>query len=308
MPGMRNVTLRQLQIFVAAADSLSFSRASTQLHLSQPAVSMQIRQLEHSAGLPLFERLGKRLHLTHAGEELLGYARQALRALKEADDAFAALKGLRGGLLRIGVVSTAKYFAPKLLAQFARSHPEIELRLAVNNREAVVRQLDLNEIDLAVMGQPPRHLETVAVPFARHPLSIIAAPDHALASRKRIPLRALETETFLVREPGSGTRSAMEHYFQEQGVTVRVGMEMSSNETIKQAVMAGMGIAFISEHTIGLELASSQLCVLKVEGLPVLRRWYVVHLEAKRLSPAAAAFKKFMLEEGSALLKQWPQG
>ena len=308
MPGMRNVTLRQLQIFVAAADSLSFSRASTQLHLTQPAVSMQIRQLEHSAGLPLFERLGKRLHLTQAGEELLGYARQALRALKEADDAFAALKGLRGGLLRIGVVSTAKYFAPKLLAQFARSHPEIELRLAVNNREAVVRQLDLNEIDLAVMGQPPRHLETVAVPFARHPLSIIAAPDHALASRKRIPLRALESETFLVREPGSGTRSAMEHYFQEQGVKVRVGMEMSSNETIKQAVMAGMGIAFISEHTIGLELASSQLCVLKVEGLPVLRRWYVVHLEAKRLSPAAAAFKKFMLEEGSALLKQWPQG
>ncbi len=269
---------------------------------------MQIRQLEHSAGLPLFERLGKRLHLTQAGEELLGYARQALRALKEADDAFAALKGLRGGLLRIGVVSTAKYFAPKLLAQFARSHPEIELRLAVNNREAVVRQLDLNEIDLAVMGQPPRHLETVAAPFARHPLSIIAAPEHALASRKRIPLRALETETFLVREPGSGTRSAMEHYFQEQGVKVRVGMEMSSNETIKQAVMAGMGIAFISEHTIGLELASSQLCVLKVEGLPVLRRWYVVHLEAKRLSPAAAAFKKFMLEEGSALLKQWPQG
>ena len=269
---------------------------------------MQIRQLEHSAGLPLFERLGKRLHLTQAGEELLGYARQALRALKEADDAFAALRGLRGGLLRIGVVSTAKYFAPKLLAQFARSHPEVELKLAVNNREAVVRQLDLNEVDLAVMGQPPRHLDTVAVAFARHPLSIIAAPDHPLASRKRIALRSLESETFLVREPGSGTRSAMEHYFQDQGVRVRVGMEMSSNETIKQAVMAGMGVAFISEHTIGLELAAGQLCVLKVEGLPVLRRWYVVHLEAKRLSPAAAAFKKFMLDEGSALLKQWPQG
>jgi DNA-binding transcriptional LysR family regulator len=269
---------------------------------------MQIRQLEHSAGLPLFERLGKRLHLTEAGEELLGYARQALRALKEADDAFAALKGLRGGMLRIGVVSTAKYFAPKLLAQFARGHPEVEIKLAVNNREAVVRQLDLNEIDIAVMGQPPRHLETLAVPFARHPLSIIAAPDHPLASRKRIPLRALESETFLVREPGSGTRSAMEHYFHDQGVRVRVGMEMSSNETIKQAVMAGMGVAFISEHTIGLELAAGQLCVLKVEGLPVLRRWYVVHLEAKRLSPAAAAFKKFMLDEGSALLRKWPQG
>ena len=228
--------------------------------------------------------------------------------MKEADDAFAALKGLKGGKLTIGVVSTAKYFAPKLLAQFARGHPEVELRLSVNNREAIVRQLDANEIDIAVMGQPPRHLDTVSVPFARHPLSIIAAPDHPLARRRRIPLRSLETETFLMREPGSGTRSAMEHYFHEQGVHVRAGMEMSSNETIKQAVMADMGVAFISEHTIALEVAAGQLCVLKVQGLPVQRRWHVVHLQAKRLSPAAAAFKTFMLKEGSELLKLWPQG
>jgi DNA-binding transcriptional LysR family regulator len=308
MPGMRNATLRQLQIFVAAADSLSFSRASAQLHLTQPAISMQMRQLENRAGLPLFDRLGKRLQLTQAGAELLGYARTALRALKEADDAFAALRGLKGGKLSIGVVSTAKYFAPRLLAQFARGSPEIELRLSVNNRDAVVRQLEANEIDIAVMGQPPAHLQARATAFARHPLSIIAAPDHPLAGRKRVPLRALERETFLMREPGSGTRSAMESFFRGQGVRVRAGMEMSSNETIKQAVMAGMGVAFISEHTIGLERSAGQLCVLRVEGLPVLRRWFVVHLQAKRLSPAAAAFEQFMLEQGSALMKLWPQG
>jgi DNA-binding transcriptional LysR family regulator len=304
---MRNVTMRQLQIFASAAQHLSFSRASEELHLTQPAISMQVKQLEESAGLPLFERLGKRLYLTQAGTELLHYAHQALRALKDAEDAFAGLKGLRGGKVSIAVVSTAKYFAPKLLAQFRSQQPAVEIKLLVNNREAVVQYLSANEIDIAIMGQPPRQLETVAHAFAKHPLVIVGPPDHPLARRKRIPLEALEDEPFLVREQGSGTRSAMEHFMRERGARLKIGMEMSSNETIKQAVMAGMGLSFISQHTIGLELMTGQLIVLKVEGLPVMRQWYVVHRQEKRLSPAAEAFKAFVLKEGADFLRQWPQ-
>ncbi len=305
---MRAVTVRQLQIFAVAARHLSFSQASRELHLTQPAVSMQIRQLEDSAGLPLFERVGKRLHLTQAGEEMQRYGQRVLAALTEAEDAFAALKGLRGGRISIAVVSTAKYFAPKLFALFGAQHPEVEVKLSVSNRGAVVQQLIANQVDLAIMGTPPRGIDTVASPFARHPLVVIGPPGHRLATRRRIPLKALEEELFLVREPGSGTRSAMERFFSSQEVRLKVLMEMDSNETIKQAVMAGMGLAFISQHTIGLEVATGVLKVLRVEGLPVMRQWFVVHREEKRLPPAGEAFKAFVLKDGAEFLKQWPQG
>jgi LysR family transcriptional regulator, low CO2-responsive transcriptional regulator len=306
MASMRGVTIRQLQIFASTARNLSISQTSKELHLTQPAVSMQIRQLEGSAGLALFERGARRLRLTQAGEEMLRYALQVLAALNDAQDTFAALKGLRGGRITIAVVSTAKYFAPKLLALFAGRHPEVEIRLSVNNREAVVEQLTANAIDLAIMGTAPRSLQATAAPFASHPLVVVASPGHPLARRRRIPLKTLESETFLVREPGSGTRSAMERFFGSHGLHIKVGMEMESNETIKQAVMAGMGIAFISQHTIGLEVATGQLQVLRVEGLPVMRQWNVVHRQEKRLSPAAQAFKAFVLEQGAEFLKRWP--
>jgi DNA-binding transcriptional LysR family regulator len=299
--------VRQLQIFAAAARTLSFSRAARELHLTQPAVSMQVRQLEHCAGVPLFERLKRRLYLTQGGEELARTAAEVLRALQDAEDAFAALRGLRGGRLAIAVVSTAKYFAPKLIATFGQRHPEIEMKLSVQNREAVIALLGANEIDLAIMGQPPGELETSAVAFAPHPLVIVAAPDHPLAGRRRVPLQALAEETFLVREPGSGTRAAMEKFFAAHRLHVRIGTEMSSNETIKQAVMAGMGLAFISEHTIGLELAAGKLAVVAAEGLPVMRRWHVVRRKEKRLSPAAEAFERFVLERGKSFLARWPE-
>jgi len=308
MAGLRSVTMRQLQIFSSAARQLNFSRTSEELHLTQPAVSMQIKQLEESAGLPLFERIGKRLFLTAAGTELYRYAQQVLGAIKDAEEILGAMKGLERGRLTIGVVSTAKYFAPKLLAMFNERHPKLELKLQVNNREAVIQMLSGNEIDIAVMGTASSQLDTVAEPFARHPLVVIAHPGHPLAHRKRIPLSALEKETFIVREPGSGTRSAMERFMGERGINIRVGMEISSNETIKQAVMAGMGVSFISQHTIGLELATEQLVMLRVEGLPVMRQWCVVHLASKRLSPAADTFRRFMLKEGAELLRLWPQG
>jgi len=299
---MRNVTLRQLRTFTELARRLSFTAAAKALHLTQPAVSMQIRQLEEAAGLPLVEQLGRRVHLTDAGRELLRYAGAISALLREAEDAMKALQGVGGGELSIAVTSTAKYFAPRLLAEFRRSHPEARLRLAVSNREAVVRELTENTVDLAIMGRPPRGLETEAAAFARHPIAIIAAPDHPLVGRKRLPLARLAGETFIIRERGSGTRAAMEHVFAERGFHARETLEMSSNETIKQAVMAGMGIAFLSVHTIGLELRAGRLALLAVSGLPVMREWYVIHRRGKRLTPAAQAFKQFLLEQGAALI------
>jgi DNA-binding transcriptional LysR family regulator len=308
MSGLRDATLRQLQTFDVAARTLSFSRTSEAVHLSQPAVSMQMKALEELVGVPLFERIGRRLHLTAAGEELARHAREVLRALELADEALAALRGLRGGRIRVAVTSTAKYFAPKLIASFTQRHPEVELRLLVSNREAVVAALEANEVDLAVMGRPPEGLDTVAAAFADHPLVVIAAPDHPLAGRRTVALAALARETFLVREPGSGTRAAMERFFAEHGLEVRVGMEMASNETIKQAVMAGMGLSFISRHTVGLELSTGDLALVHAPGLPVVRTWHVVHLAAKRLSPAADAFKAFLLDEGKTFLRSWTRG
>lgn len=301
---MRNATLRQLRTFAEVARRLSFTAAAKALHLTQPAVSMQVRQLEEAAGLPLLEQLGRRVHLTDAGQELLRYAGGIADLMREAEEAMKALQGIGGGELSIAVTSTAKYFAPRLLAEFRRRHPEVRLRLAVSNREAVVRALTDNAVDLAVMGRPPRGLDTDAAAFAKHPIAVIAAPDHPLAGRRRLPLEALAGETFIIRERGSGTRAAMEHVFAERAFRARETMEMSSNETIKQAVMAGMGIAFLSTHTIGLELRAGRLVLLAVSGLPVMREWYVIHRRGKRLSPAAQAFKSFLLEQGAALIER----
>ena len=299
---MHHLTLRQLRIFEAAARQLHFGRAAREMHLTQPAVSIQLKQLEQHIGLPLFEQMGRRMHLTRAGEELLRHSRIVLRQLREAEEAINALKGAGGGELHIAVTSTAKYFAPKLLAEFRRIHPEVKVRLTVNNREALVRELSDNSVDLAVMGRAPRGLDTIAAPFARHPLAVIAAPEHPLARKRRVTLADLGSESFLIRERGSGTRSAMERMFAEYRFQPVEMIEMSSNETIKQAVMAGMGVSFLSLHTVGLELATHKLAVLRVTGTPVMRDWFVIHRERKRLSPAAEAFKDFLARQGAALI------
>jgi DNA-binding transcriptional LysR family regulator len=303
---MLDATVRQLRILVAVAKHLSLTRAAEELRLTQPAVSMQVKALEEMAGLPLVERVGRRVALTEAGVEMVHHAKAVLQVLAEAEDVLAALRGLKAGRVSIAVVSTAKYFAPKLLALFSRQHPEIELKLAVNNRDTVVQFLVENEVDLALMGTPPHHLETTAFRFAKHPLVIVAAPDHPLAGERRIPVKALAAESFLVREPGSGTRAAMERFFAAHHVRPAATTEISSNETIKQAVMAGMGLGFISQHAIGLELSVGQLVLLAVEDTPILRDWNIVHRTERRLSPAAAAFKQFVLREGRAFLASWP--
>jgi len=299
---MKNVSLRQLKIFEAVARHLSFSRAAAELHLSQPAVSMQVRALEEEAGLPLTEQIGKKIFLTDAGAELARHARLVAQQLAAADEALAAIRGLAGGRLAVGVVSTAKYFAPRLLTRFRARHPGIELQLSVHNRQTIVRQLGDNEIDLAIMGRPPEELQTAADIFAANPQVIIAAPEHPLARRRKLKAADIAEETFLIREPGSGTRIAMERFFIEHGVAPTQRFEMSSNETIKQAVMAGMGISFISAHTIRLELSVGLLVRLPVAGTPVLRQWNVVSLAAKQLSPLAVAFKDYLCTEVAALM------
>jgi DNA-binding transcriptional LysR family regulator len=299
---MKNSTLRQLRVFEAVARHLSFSRAAEELHLTQPAVSMQVQSLEEVAGLALFEQVGKKVSLTSGGIELLRHARLIAQQLREAGEALAAIRGVRGGRLTIGVVSTAKYFAPRLLMAFRSRHPDVELRLGVHNREIIVRQLTDNEIDLAVMGSPPKNFPTVAEVFAEHPLVIIAAPDHPLARKRNIVPSDLAGQPFLIREPGSGTRAAMERFFVEHQTELADTLEMTSNETIKQAVMAGMGLSFISEHTIGLEVAAKRLVRLRVAGTPVVRHWHLVHRTEKRLLPAAIAFKEFMSANGARLI------
>jgi DNA-binding transcriptional LysR family regulator len=301
---LRHTSLRRLRVFAAVARHRSFSRAAAELHLTQPAVSMQVSQLEAEIGLPLVEHMGRRLDITPAGREVVECARAVIERLREAEESLAALKGTGGGELALSAVSTAKYYVPKLLAEFRRRHPAVRVRLSVSNREAVVRDLADNGVDLAIMGTPPRGLDTEAVAFARHPLAIIASPGHPLARRRRVPLSRLAEEAFIIRERGSGTRHAMERTFAQRGFVPRETIEMSSNETIKQAVMAGMGVSFISLHTVGLELATRRLVALDIAGTPVMRDWYVIHREKKRLSPVAQAFKAFLLERGARTIEQ----
>lgn len=303
---MKHVTLRQLKVFESVARHLSFSRAAEELHLTQPAVSMQVKQLEEEAGLPLTEMIGKKVYLTAAGEEVARHARRIAQQLREAGEALDAIKGVRGGRLAIGVISTAKYFAPRLLAEFRQRKPGVEIDLRVHNRETIVRQLADNEIDLAIMGQPPQEFATVAEAFADHPLVIVAAPDHPLAAKKQIAPALLNEETFLIRESGSGTRAAMERYFSDAGIAPCHLMEMVGNETIKQAVMAGLGLAFISAHTVSLECEVGRIVKLPVTGTPIVRRWFVVHRAEKALLPVAETFRDFLLAEAPALLADKP--
>ena len=299
-PGMLNFTLRQLQVFERVASHLNYSRAAEELYLSQPAVSMQIKQLEGSVGLPLFEQMGKKIFLTEAGRELLHYSRNIAQQLAEIEAVFDEMKGLEKGKLTLSVVNTANYFTPRLLAEFCRRHPNINVTLQVANRDAVLKQLSDNSTDLAIMGQPPDGMDISAEPFMKNPLVVIAASDHPLARLKRIKFARLAQETFLSREPGSGTRNAMERVFAEHRIQPRISMEMETNEAIKQAVQAGMGLGILSLHSIELELETKRLVTLNVEHFPLLRHWFVAHRSNKRLSGAASAFKSFLLEEGKS--------
>jgi LysR family transcriptional regulator, low CO2-responsive transcriptional regulator len=298
-----NLTFRQLRVFAEVARQSSMARAAETLHLTPPAVSMQIKELEAQVGLPLFDRQGRNISLSTAGEYFLVHARRLLAALKDAGDAMARLQHLEHGVLTIGLVSTAKYFVPQLLARFHEDHPGVDVRLRVlGNRGQLVELMQAGEVDLSIMGRPPREMNTRAESFAAHPLVFVAPPGHALQRGGPHHVSELASFPLIAREQGSGTRSAMERFFADHRFAPRITMEMSSNETIKQAVMAGLGLSFLSLHTMGLELRSGLLQVLNIQGAPVMRVWNVVHLASKLLSPAAEAFRYFMLEHGEAHL------
>jgi DNA-binding transcriptional LysR family regulator len=303
-----NISLRQLRVFEAVVRHKSYTRAAEELHLTQPAVSMQVRQLEKELGLPLFEKLGRGIALTEAGRELVPYSEGINRALREMQEVMESLKGVSRGRLSIAVATTVKYLAPKLLAAFHHRYPGIALALDVTNREQLLRLLEANAVDLVLMGQPPDGVEVESEAFMENPLVVVAPSDHPLAGERDIPLARLSEEVFVMREPGSGTRQAMERFFTDHGIALRAGMQMTRNEAIKQSVRAGLGLSVVSVHTIELELATRKLVVLDVAGFPIQRQWYLVYRQGKRLSASAQAFRHFILAEARKLAVEAPDG
>jgi len=302
MATMRNVTFKQLRALAAVVRTGSVTAAAQRLNVSPPAVTLQMQLLQDQAGLPLVERTPGGTMATDAGNEILRAVDQIETILADCTAALASIAGTKRGTVSVGVVSTAKYFAPKVLGAFARTHPGIDLKITIGNRAAMVDGLNRYAIDLAVMGRPPEELDVELDIIGDHPHVIIAPRDHKLAGKPAIPAHLLASETFLVREQGSGTRQLMERFFVKSGIAPKYGMVIASNETIKQSVIAGLGIAFISGHTIDSALALKTLAVLDVEGLPIIRQWCVVHLRARRLMPAVATIREFFVAEGPKYL------
>lgn len=286
-----NVTLRQLQIFAKVAETGNFTRASEQLFLTQPAVSQQVRLLTETVGEPLLESIGRKVHLTDSGVSLLDTWRQMERQWRLFEEDLAFRRGLHRGTLRLAAVSTAKYFVPRLLGPFCRRYPGIDVKLEVANRDQIVERIERNLDDLYIMSRPPEALDLVHEPFLENPLVAIAPPDHPLASRKRIRLKDLARERFIMREPGSGTRLAIEDFQARHGVAFNVRMELGSNEAIKQAVAGGLGLSIVSRHSLHrLPVEEDEVAVLPVEGFPLVTQWQLVYLGKKQLPPAARAF------------------
>lgn len=303
---MKNATLRQLKVFETVARRLSFSRAAEELYLTQPAVSTQVKTLEQHAGVALFEQFGKKIFLTPAGAELVQFSRSILRQFQEAEEVMSQFKGVAGGKLNVAVISAGDYFFPRLLVEFAHRHVNVTFNFRVHNREELLAELAENRTDLAIMVRPPdaADADTVNVPFAPHPYVIVAAPDHPLARETGITLATVLREPFIVREKGSDAQKSMEEGFGSHSRDIKIAMEIKSTETIKQAVIAGMGISFLSAHTIGREIQAGSLAVLNVRGFPLMLNWFIVHRKEKRLQPVADAFKQFLIADGATLIEQ----
>ncbi len=295
---MRHATLRQLKVFESIARHLSFTRAAEELHLTQPTVSMQIKQLTGTVSMPLFEQIGKRIHLTGAGQELYQTCRDVFGSLERFEMNIADRKGMKKGRLRLAVITTAEYFAPRLLGPFCQHYPGVDVSLQVTNRESILQRLVENLDDLYILGQPPENLNVHSQPFLENPLVVVAPRSHPLAKRKRIPLKQLSEEPFLMREAGSGTRIAAQRLFDEHGIRLNIRMELGSNEAIKQAIAGGLGVSVLSRHTLALEGASGPLTILDVQHFPIQRHWYLVYPAGKQLSVVARTFCDYLLAEG----------
>ena len=291
---MRHTTLRQLEVFEAIARLGSFTRAAEELHLTQPTVSMQIKKLTAAVGLPLFEQIGKKIYLTDAGRALQSFARDIFERFTRFEMVTADMKGLKQGALRLAVITTAKYFIPRLLGSFCRRYPGIDVSMKVSNRERIIERLLNNEDDLYILGQPPEEIDAIAEPFLLNPLIVLAPADHPLARQKNISLQRLAEEPFLLREPGSGTRKATEQLFAQHNLKIKMRMELGSNEAIKQAVVGGLGISVLSRHTLALDVSADQVAILDVVGFPIERHWYAAYPNGKQPSVVATAFLDYL--------------
>ena len=299
------ITLRQLEIFLAAVENRSFAAAAETLSLSAPAVSMQMSKLGEELGAVLFEKDGRSIQPTEIANALVPYARQMTTTLTDAVEMVKSMQGELDNRVRVAMVSTARNFGPQLFQEFQKHHPRIDLQITIANRRGVIEALETGQIDLALMGRPPRRIEVTAHQFARHPYVLISHPDHPLARFRRIRRADLAAHRFLVREPGSGTRMVHEHYFQSDGLSLPQSQEMDSNANIKQAVMANMGLAFISAHTIALEYEAGKLTILDAEGMPELRDWFVLYPKEAVLGAAARQFRDFIKAKGPRFMRDF---
>jgi DNA-binding transcriptional LysR family regulator len=299
---MRNLTLRQIRIFLSAAKHQSFSNAAEELHITGSAVSLQIKEMEGDIGLSLFSRENKKISLTSAGEHFLTYANRVVNTLNDARAAMDNLRGTQMGILKIGLVSTTRYFLPTILVQFKKDYPNLQIKVVVKNRQELIELLSEGAIDIAIMGKPPVTIHAQAAPFATHPHGFIASPLHCLAGKVNLPADILNQVDVISREEGSGTRYIMEKFIAEQGLSIKMSMEMSGNETIKQAVIADLGVSFVSLHTVGNEIASKQIVLLDIQDTPVMRTWHIVTPNNHPVTQSTEAFRQFILEKGKAIL------
>jgi len=292
-----HITFRQLHLFLALAETGSVTGAARTLHVTQPTASMQLREITDAAGLPLYEVVSRKVYLTEAGQQLARTARAIIDEWDSFGQKVNAMKGLTRGRLRVAVVSTAKYFVPRLLGSFCAKHPGIDISLEVLNRDRVVQRLRDNLDDLYVMSLPPPDMDLEDQAFLANPLVLIAPRDHELARRQRVSLKALQRARFILREPGSGTRLATDRFFEAQGFVPGSRLELGSNEAIKEAVASHLGVAVISQHALKASELSHELRILPVTGLPIRSKWHVVHPRTKELSPIARVFHEHLLRE-----------
>lgn len=305
---MYHASFRQLQSLVLVARHESVSRAAEALHVTQPAVSLQLRTLEEIAGTPLTRKDGRTIQLTAAGEVMAEFSERILRLWEQAGDELAALKGVTSGTLRIGAVTTAEHLLPPLLVPFTMERPDVRLKLQVGNRVEIVNMLARHEIDLAIMGTPPREFRTNAARFARHPMGFVASAEHPLMKKRRVTLADISNANLLVRERGSGTRTAVERLFKDAGHRFDFGSEVSSNEAIKRMVSAGLGLGFLSVHACALEFEAGHIKLLPMTGNPMEADWHVMHLAGHPIPKVAAAFQDFVIEQGQGLVQRELEG
>ena len=295
-------TLQQLKLFESVFRHGSYTRAAEELFLTQPAVSIQVKRLEEQAGIPLLEQVGKKMFPTAAGKEMYAASLDILNRVNELKNSIDELQGTVKGILQVSVITTAKYFLPDLLGKFLQTYPDVEPKLKFTNRARILERLMNNEDDFVIMGQVPKDDNLEAYPFLNNIISIVAPSDHPLAKKKNIPLKELMNHQFLNREIGSGTRSVCDQLFEKHNIKIEPYMELGSSEALKQAVMAGLGIAALSTHSVHLEVEFNKLTILDVQGFPLKRRWYAVHLKGKKLSLVARTFLDFILTESNNIL------